>query len=305
MSTQYNIIGLAIWENMLWPTRNTYILYIKSEYARWRGTGYRPPQNDDEDLSFLEEPNDTAATPHHGHFLDPNQFNKDDSDDEDDFGNFADFNHSSKEVFKEPEVDDKDVIILKECNFTIVVETTTSSWSSSTRHGVATARPSHRSMLSLSPSSSLTTLLSLRSTPLLKTNWQTSTTFRVSPSSSSSSMGSTSPTMAKEPNAIVTWIKKKIGPSVSNITTVEEAKRILTTKSKVVLGFLNSLVSIYMFGKATIQLKLLEGDSVGTVIAFYHILEGSSEGGKLVGRLPNYVNDEVKGDSHENIVSCR
>lgn len=41
MSTQYNIIGLAIWENMLWPTRNTYILYIKSEYARWRGTGYR------------------------------------------------------------------------------------------------------------------------------------------------------------------------------------------------------------------------------------------------------------------------
>ena len=36
-----------------------------------------------------------------------------------------------------------------------------------------------------------------------------------------------------------------------------------------------------------------------------HILEGSSEGGKLVGRLPNYVNDEVKGDSHENIVSCR
>ena len=40
----------------------------------------------------------------------------------------------------------------------------------------------------------------------------------------------------------MTWIKKKIGPSVSNITTVEEAKRILTTKSKVVLGFLNSLV---------------------------------------------------------------
>ena len=40
----------------------------------------------------------------------------------------------------------------------------------------------------------------------------------------------------------MTWIKKKIGPGVSNITTVEEAERVLTAGSKVVLGFLNSLV---------------------------------------------------------------
>ncbi|KAJ8468060.1 hypothetical protein OPV22_030612 [Ensete ventricosum] len=43
-------------------------------------------------------------------------------------------------------------------------------------------------------------------------------------------------------DAIVTWIKKKIGPGVQNITTIEEAEKILTSDSKVVLGFLDSLV---------------------------------------------------------------
>ncbi|PHT59541.1 Protein disulfide isomerase-like 1-4 [Capsicum baccatum] len=43
-------------------------------------------------------------------------------------------------------------------------------------------------------------------------------------------------------DAIVTWIKKKIGPDIYNITTTEDAERILTSESKVVLGFLESLV---------------------------------------------------------------
>ncbi|CAM8879171.1 unnamed protein product [Rhodiola kirilowii] len=42
--------------------------------------------------------------------------------------------------------------------------------------------------------------------------------------------------------AIVTWIRKKTGPGVANISTVEEAQKILDSESKVVLGFLNSLV---------------------------------------------------------------
>lgn len=45
-------------------------------------------------------------------------------------------------------------------------------------------------------------------------------------------------------DAIVTWIKKKIGPGVQNVATVEEAEKILTSENKVVLGFLNSLVVI-------------------------------------------------------------
>ncbi|CAI9761515.1 unnamed protein product [Fraxinus pennsylvanica] len=42
-------------------------------------------------------------------------------------------------------------------------------------------------------------------------------------------------------DAIVTWIKKKIGPGITNITTTEDAERILTSENKVVLGFLDSL----------------------------------------------------------------
>lgn len=40
----------------------------------------------------------------------------------------------------------------------------------------------------------------------------------------------------------MTWIKKKIGPGVYNITTTEDAERVLTSGDKVVLGFLESLV---------------------------------------------------------------
>ena len=52
-------------------------------------------------------------------------------------------------------------------------------------------------------------------------------------------------------DAIVTWIKKKIGPGVSNITTVDDAERILTAESKVVLGLLNSLVVSFQMLFAT------------------------------------------------------
>lgn len=40
----------------------------------------------------------------------------------------------------------------------------------------------------------------------------------------------------------MTWIKKKIGPGIYNITTTEDAERVLTSENKVVLGFLESLV---------------------------------------------------------------
>ncbi|RWW10103.1 hypothetical protein BHE74_00038229 [Ensete ventricosum] len=43
-------------------------------------------------------------------------------------------------------------------------------------------------------------------------------------------------------DAIVAWIKKKIGLGVQNITTAEEAEKILTSESRLVLAFLDSLV---------------------------------------------------------------
>ncbi|CAE6076298.1 unnamed protein product [Arabidopsis arenosa] len=43
-------------------------------------------------------------------------------------------------------------------------------------------------------------------------------------------------------DGIVTWLKKKASPSIHNITTKEEAERVLSAEPKLVLGFLNSLV---------------------------------------------------------------
>ena len=37
-------------------------------------------------------------------------------------------------------------------------------------------------------------------------------------------------------------MKKKTGPGIYNLTTVEEAERILTADSKVVLGLIDTLV---------------------------------------------------------------
>uniref|UniRef100_K3YRD0 protein disulfide-isomerase n=1 Tax=Setaria italica TaxID=4555 RepID=K3YRD0_SETIT len=46
---------------------------------------------------------------------------------------------------------------------------------------------------------------------------------------------------ARTKDAIVEWINKKLGPGVQNITTVDDAQRILTGDDKAVLAFLDSL----------------------------------------------------------------
>ncbi|KAI3459002.1 hypothetical protein Pfo_015665 [Paulownia fortunei] len=43
-------------------------------------------------------------------------------------------------------------------------------------------------------------------------------------------------------DAIVTWLKKKIGQGLHNITTIEEAEHILADEDKIILGYLESLV---------------------------------------------------------------
>ncbi|KAI3721418.1 hypothetical protein L2E82_32429 [Cichorium intybus] len=47
---------------------------------------------------------------------------------------------------------------------------------------------------------------------------------------------------AKNKDAIVTWVKKKIGPGLHNLTTTEEAERVLTSESPVVVAFVENLV---------------------------------------------------------------
>ncbi|KAF0919999.1 hypothetical protein E2562_032451 [Oryza meyeriana var. granulata] len=46
---------------------------------------------------------------------------------------------------------------------------------------------------------------------------------------------------ARTKEAIVSWINKKLGPGVHNITTVDEAEKILTGEDKALLAFLDSL----------------------------------------------------------------
>ncbi|KAG5124614.1 hypothetical protein JHK82_031351 [Glycine max] len=210
-----------------------------------------PPQNDnkknnnddDEDLSFLEESDDAATTSHQGHFPDPDEFDEDDGDDEDDFGDFAGFDHSSEEAFKEPEVDDKDVVVLKERNFTTVVENNRfvmvefyAPWCG---HCQALAPEYAAAATELKPDGVVLAKVDATVENELANEYDVqgfpTVFFFVD--------GVHKPyTGQRTKDAIVTWIKKKIGPGVSNITTVEEAERVLTAGSKVVLGFLNSLV---------------------------------------------------------------
>ncbi|KAI7735975.1 hypothetical protein M8C21_022387 [Ambrosia artemisiifolia] len=46
---------------------------------------------------------------------------------------------------------------------------------------------------------------------------------------------------ARNKDAIVSWVKKKTGPGLHNITTVEEAERILTSESPIVVGYVENL----------------------------------------------------------------
>lgn len=48
-------------------------------------------------------------------------------------------------------------------------------------------------------------------------------------------------------DGIVSWIKKKIGPGIQNIITVEEAEKVLNSESTLVVGFLDSLVVNFQF----------------------------------------------------------
>ncbi|WVZ16852.1 hypothetical protein V8G54_009834 [Vigna mungo] len=108
--------------------------------------------------------------------------------------------------------------------------------------GVVTTRPLRPSMPLWLPSSSPTMLFWPRSTPPLRTNWH-EYDVQGFPTVFFFVDGVHKPyTGQRTKDGIVTWIKKKIGPGVSNITTLDEVERILTAESKVVLGFLNSLV---------------------------------------------------------------
>ncbi|XP_061358782.1 protein disulfide isomerase-like 1-4 [Gastrolobium bilobum] len=208
----------------------------------------KTPQNendddDDEDLSFLDEPADTSTS--HHNYPDLDHFDEDEDDDDGDGDDLEDFSgfYPSEESYKEPVVDDKDVVVLKERNFTTVVEDNRFVM-------VEFYAPWCGHCQSLAPEyAAAATELKGDGVVLAKVDAteenELAHEYDVQgfPTVYFFVDGVHKPyTGHRTKDAIVTWIRKKIGPGVYNITTLDDAERILTSESKVVLGFLDSLV---------------------------------------------------------------
>ncbi|KAK7324940.1 hypothetical protein VNO77_28910 [Canavalia gladiata] len=186
---------------------------------------------DEEDLSFLDEPDETSTSHHHhDHF-----------DDDVNFDDFPDFDES--EAYKEPEVDDKDVVVLKEKNFTDVVKNNRfvmvefyAPWCGHCQAlapeyaAAATELKGENVILAKVDATEENELAQVYDVQGFPTVY-----FFID--------GIHKPYNGhRTKDAIVTWIKKKVGPGIHNITTLDDARHILANESKVVLGFLNSLV---------------------------------------------------------------
>ncbi|KAJ7947808.1 Protein disulfide-isomerase [Quillaja saponaria] len=205
----------------------------------------KPVENDDEeDLSFLEEPDEQSSQQHHQHYPDLGNYDEEASD-ADDLDEFSDFDESegNQEALNVPVVDDKDVVVLKERNFTDVIENNQFVM-------VEFYAPWCGHCQALAPEyAAAATELKGENVVLAKVDAteenELSQEYDVQgfPTVLFFIDGVHKPyTGQRTKDAIVTWIKKKIGPGIYNITTLDEAERILTSESKIVLGYLNSLV---------------------------------------------------------------
>ncbi|VVA23763.1 PREDICTED: disulfide [Prunus dulcis] len=200
-----------------------------------------PIDDDDDDLSFLEEPTDqNDASPH---YPDPDHYNEDNYDDLENFSDFDEGGGDHEDAYKEPEVDEKDVVVLKGTNFSDTVEKNRFVM-------VEFYAPWCGHCQALAPEyAAAATELKGENVILAKVDSteenELSQDYGVEgfPTVFFFIDGVHKPyTGQRTKEGIVTWIKKKIGPGIQNVTTLDEPERILTSESKVVLGYLNSLV---------------------------------------------------------------
>ncbi|CAK9143239.1 unnamed protein product [Ilex paraguariensis] len=199
--------------------------------------------NDDEDLRYLEAEEEFDASLERPKYLDPfhEMDPEDDDDDDEDLGNYDEFEHEDE--YSIPKIDDEDVFVLTDGNFSDFIESNQyvmvefyAPWCGHCQAlapeyaAAATELKEAKVMLAkvdATEESESTEQYEVQGFPTLY--------FFVD--------GNPKPyTGQRTKDGIVTWIKKKIGPSIYNITTVEDAERILTSLDKVVLGFLDSLV---------------------------------------------------------------
>ncbi|KAL9244557.1 hypothetical protein vseg_018326 [Gypsophila vaccaria] len=206
---------------------------------------------DDEDLSFLEELDSTdAAPPSHAAFDDSDGGDFDGGDDNfDDFDDAdADFAGGGEDEYGDDlaaaAVDEKDVVVLKERNFTDVVENNKyvlvefyAPWCG---HCQSLAPEYAAAATQLKEDGVDVVLAKIDATEENEVAHQYDV--QGFPTLYFFVDGDHKPyTGQRTKEAIVTWIKKKTGPSVFNVTSTEEAEKILTSNEKVVLAYLNSL----------------------------------------------------------------
>ncbi|XP_039037633.1 protein disulfide isomerase-like 1-4 [Hibiscus syriacus] len=199
---------------------------------------------DDEDLRFLEETEGKSdAGSHHSHFNEEDEDDQYGDLDDDDFGNFHDFDDSDSDQYKEPEVDDKDVVVLKHGNFSDFIEkikfVMVEFYAPWCGHCQALAPEYAAAATELKGEEVVLAKVDATEENELAQEYDVQgfpTVYFFVDGEHKPYPG------ARSKDAIVTWIKKKIGPGIYNVSTIEEAERILTSESKVALGYLNSLV---------------------------------------------------------------
>ncbi|KAH6814049.1 PDI-like 1-4 [Perilla frutescens var. frutescens] len=201
--------------------------------------------DDDEDLSFLEEPQSGDAVPsNHGHA--DAEFSDDEDEEFDNYDDFdvpSEFNHGGNEDDEVATFDEKDVVVLTDRNFSDFIDENKyvmvefyAPWCG---HCKALAPEFAAAATELKTANVKLAKVDATEANELAENYEVQgfpTIFFFVDGEHITYSGQ------RTKDFIVTWIKKKTGPGISNITTTEDAERILTSEDKVVLAFLDSLV---------------------------------------------------------------
>ncbi|CAK8536248.1 unnamed protein product [Lathyrus sativus] len=188
----------------------------------------------DEDLSFLDEPDETDAHHQQHHHHDA----ENESDLEEDFSGYE-----HQESYQAPEFNEKDVVVLKDNNFTDVVNNNRfvlvefyAPWCG---HCQALAPEYAAAATELKGENVVLAKIDATEESEVAQKFDVQgfpTIYFFIDGVHKTYSGQ------RTKEAIVSWIKKKTGPGIHNVTSLDEAQSILASETKVVLGFLNSLV---------------------------------------------------------------
>ncbi|KAJ6817041.1 protein disulfide isomerase-like 1-4 [Iris pallida] len=213
-----------------------FVIAASKNHLQQHHDGDGDGDDDDEDLSFLDD----EPTPHSDHDDDEGGL------DPDEFEGYDDHHDAGEEEEEEdppaPEVDDKDVVVLTGGNFSHFV--------SGNKHVmVEFYAPWCGHCQALAPEYAAAATELKEDVALAKVDATDENDLAEKydvqgfPTIIFFIDGVHIPYPAgRTKDAIVDWIKKKIQPAVQNITTAEEAEKILMSENKFVLGFLDSLV---------------------------------------------------------------